>query len=374
MSPDSARPATALAGPRPADPLRRATDAFLRVPLHIKIVVAAATCSGLAFVFGLTGIGITRGIAFRADPLALVLAMGLGWILVTALMSALIVRVALAPLRNLETVAVRIERGELDARASTSRLADRDIARLVHAFNQALDQQAAHRERLRDLARRSLRSEEASSRRIALELREGPGQRLAALLLRLQRVEQEASPQSLVDMLADVRGEIATALEIVGRHSGDRVERLLEVLGLKGAMEWQARQAAREFGLDISVSVGDVASALSRQARLSLLMLVQEALDNVGRHATAHAASVSVGHGNGDRVVVEIVDDGQGFEPGEAVTTGLGLLRMEERIAALGGTLLVTSVPSRGARLRAEIPVRSWAPTTGKRIASEGAA
>jgi signal transduction histidine kinase len=353
--------------------LRRVGDAFLRVPLDLKIVAASVACSGLAFGLGLTGAWIVQRSVFHGDSLAIALAMGLGWVMITAMLSAGIIRIALAPLRHLEDAASRIERGDLAARASLSRLADRDIARLVCAFNQALDQQVAQRERLRELACRSLRSEEESSRRIAVELREGPGQRLASLLLRLQRTEQESGRSSLLDMVEEARGEIAAALDIVGRHSGDRVERLLDDLGVAGALEWQTRRIAREYGLDVSVAAEFVDRILSRQARISLLLFVREALENVGRHAAANAASVRV-RCVGDRVVAEVADDGRGFELGGAVARGLGLLRMEERIAALGGRVHVTSSPSLGAHLKAEIPVRRWTPTVAERTASEGAA
>jgi signal transduction histidine kinase len=174
-------------------------------------------------------------------------------------------------------------------------------------------------------------------------------------------------------MVEEARGEIATALDIVGRHSGDRVERLLDDLGVAGAVEWQTRQIAREYGLDVFVAVELVDRVLSRQARISLLLFVREALENVGRHAAAKAASVRVGR-VGDRVVAEIADAGRGFELREGVARGMGLLRMEERIAALGGKLHVTSSPSFGAQLKAEIPVRTWMPTAAERTASEGAA
>lgn len=369
MSPDPIRLPPAIDDRRTGF-LQRAIDALLRLPLHVKIVAASVGCSGLAFGLGLTGAGIARRAAPEGDSLALALAMGLAWVLIAALMSATIIRIALAPLRHLEEAATRIERGEMDARAAPSRLADRDIARLVRAFNQALDQQAAYRERLRELARRSLSSEEASSRSIAVELREGPGQRLAALLLRLQLAEREGGRRLLGEMVEEARGEIATALDIVGRHSGDRLERLLDDLGLKGALEWQARQAAREYGLEISVDVEIVDLALSRQARISLLLLVREALENIGRHATARATWVTVRCAE-DRVVADIVDDGRGFEPEKSVAGGLGLLRMEERMAAVEGKLHITSAPSRGTRLKAEIPVRLRTASPGGRNTSE---
>lgn len=374
MRADPAPPGPETKGAQPAGILRRASDTLLRVPLHVKVVSASVACSGLAFGLGLTGADIVRRMPVDGDPVALALAMGLVWVLIAALMSAAIIRIALEPLRHLEAAAARIERGEVDARAFLSRLADRDIARLVRAFNQALDQQEIHRERFRELARRSLRSQEASSRRIAVELREGPGQRLAALLLRLQLVEQEGSRRPLGDVIEEARGEIATALDIVLRHSGDRVERLLDDLGLKGAVTWQARQAAREHGLDVTVAVEVLDTAVSRPARISLLLLVQEALENVGRHATARTVSVSIRYVLGNRVLAEIVDDGRGFEPLETHSGGLGLLRMEERIADLGGKLLVTSAPSRGTQLKAEIPVRTLTKTSADRTASRGSA
>jgi two-component system sensor histidine kinase UhpB len=348
-------------------------DGVLRVPLELKIVAASAACSGVAFGLGWTAAWTVRRSAFQADSLVIALAVGLAWVMIAAWLSAGIIRIALAPLRHLEDAAARNERGDLAARASLSRLADRDIARLVCAFNQALDQQVAHRERLRELARRCLRSEEQTNRRIAVELREGPGQRLASLLLRLQRAERGGDRSALEDMLEEARGEIATALDIVGRHPGDRVERLLDDLGVAGAVEWQTRQIEREYGLDLSVAVEFVDRALSRQARIALLLFVREALENVGRHAASNKASVRVRHA-GDRVVAEVADDGRGFEHREAVARGLGLLRMEEGIAALGGKLYVISAPSSGARLKAEIPVRVWRPTAAGRTASEGVA
>lgn len=340
--------------------LHRAFDAVLGVPLALKIVAASAAFSGLAFGLGLTGATIARGTGLQGDSLTLALGMGFAWIIVAALLSAGIVRIALAPLRNLEDVAVRIERGDLAARAEPSRLADRDIARLTHTFNLALDRQATYRERLRELARRSLRAEAEINRRIAVELREGPGQRLAALLLRLQHADQ-GGPPALGAIVEEARCEIATALEVVRRHSGDRIERLLDDLGMTGAVAWQARQIAREHHLDVRVDVGPVDRVLSRPSRIALVLFVREALENVGRHAAANAASVRVRCVK-DQVVAEIIDDGGGFDPHDGAPGGLGLLRMEETVAAVGGKLQVARAAPRGTHVIAEIPVRTWAP------------
>jgi signal transduction histidine kinase len=108
--------------------------------------------------------------------------------------------------------------------------------------------------------------------------------------------------------------------------------------------------------MDISITTGVVDAVLSRSARISLLLVVQEALENIGRHATARTAMVSVRYTTGHRVVAEIIDDGRGFEPRGMIGGGFGLLRAEERMAILGGRLQVTSSPFRGTKVRAEIP------------------
>jgi signal transduction histidine kinase len=81
--------------------------------------------------------------------------------------------------------------------------------------------------------------------------------------------------------------------------------------------------------------------------------VVAEALTNVVKHAEANAASVRVAD-EGDRLVVEVADDGRG---GATAAAGRGLAGMQDRVAALGGTLAVESAPGAGTRLRATLPL-----------------
>ena len=114
--------------------------------------------------------------------------------------------------------------------------------------------------------------------------------------------------------------------------------------------------------MDVRVDVGPVDRVLPRQARIALVLFVREALENVGRHAAASAASVSVRCVR-DLVVAAIVDDGRGFDPQDCAPGGLGLLRMEETIAAVGGTLKLARAAPRGTHVSAWIPARTWSPS-----------
>lgn len=332
-------------------------DVVLRVPLHLKIVVASVVCSGLAFTVGWFGSAAAHRMLPSGDSFFIPGLLGAAAVLVAILVSGAIVRVALIPLSQLEQAAKRVEQGDEEARAPLSRLADRDMTRLARAFNGALDRQAQYRGRLKDLALRGIRAQESSSRRVAIELREGPGQRLASLLLQLRAARPNGGGDTLVDLVEEARREITAVLDILGRQAGDRAERLLEDLGVAGAVEWRIRHTTRDRGVRVAVAVEPVDSLLSRTSRRALFQAVQEALDNVIRHADAREVRVSIQRERG-RVVLEVVDDGRGFDLPLEGTRGLGLLELEERIAALGGRIDITSAPSRGTRLRVDIPAR----------------
>jgi signal transduction histidine kinase len=81
--------------------------------------------------------------------------------------------------------------------------------------------------------------------------------------------------------------------------------------------------------------------------------LVSEALTNVFKHSDATSASVSVTR-RGTELVVAVADDGAGADR----VTGSGLRGLTDRIEALGGRLEISSPPSAGTRLRAEIPLQ----------------
>ena len=89
-----------------------------------------------------------------------------------------------------------------------------------------------------------------------------------------------------------------------------------------------------------------LASRLAGRAA-DLVQFTREALSNVGRHAAAKTCRLSL-RPEGDSAALEIADDGRGFVPEEARGEGWGLRNLEERAAAVGGTLTVASAPGQG--------------------------
>jgi signal transduction histidine kinase len=86
--------------------------------------------------------------------------------------------------------------------------------------------------------------------------------------------------------------------------------------------------------------------------------VAQEALHNALRHSGGHHVTITVS-GASRRIVLEVTDDGTGFDPSSARRSGLGLASMRQRATAAGGTLRLVSAPGQGTTVRLEAPVRT---------------
>lgn len=348
--------------PPPEGRVRRVSSAALRVPLFYKILVANVV---LIVVLAVVAPWVTAA-SVRHTPDAptyhLILEFVAVGVVVSAVVNALIIRLALKPLARLEEAAQRVQRGDLTARAPVSPLADRELIRLISAFNGMLDGMAGYRRRLREVAARALNAAEEERRRIALELHDETSQVLAALMLRLRvlRTIDDAHRRGIV--IEELRRELAAAAEGTRRYARGLRPPALDELGLGAAIESHARSLAEMTGLDIDVDAGrGPRGALSPEAELALYRICQEGLSNVARHADADHAWIRLTWED-DAVVVTIEDDGQGFDVDDVLEQedrGLGLFGMLERADYLGGRVDIESAPGAGTRVRAVVPVRA---------------
>jgi signal transduction histidine kinase len=85
------------------------------------------------------------------------------------------------------------------------------------------------------------------------------------------------------------------------------------------------------------------------------VQLAREALSNVSRHGDAATCRVSLRRGGDDGLVLEIDDDGRGFDV-DTTSWGMGLRNLRERVESLGGVLAVESTPGEGTTVRATLP------------------
>jgi PAS domain S-box-containing protein len=223
---------------------------------------------------------------------------------------------------------------------------------------------------LSGMSRRLIEAQEQERARIARELHDDLGQRIALLANEMEQLQQKYP-----DLRAEVKGGIAE-LQKQTFQLGIDVQSLshelhsskLEYLGITAAM----RSFCHEFGGQQKVKVDfkthDLPGALSPDISLCLFRVLQEALHNSVKHSGVRHVEVEL-WATLDDVHLTVHDSGAGFDS-EVVkeSRGLGLISMEERLRLLNGTFSIESQPKRGTTVHARVPLHLGAeslPATG---------
>lgn len=342
--------------------------ALLRFPLFYKILVANAAIVILGAIAGTaTTIRFLR-VATDHSPAELIVLFAAAGTVLSVLVNALILRLALDPLSILERTAKRVQDGDTDARAPYSPFADRDLTHLTWTFNGMLESLSLYRRQIREVAARALNASEEERKRIARELHDETAQTLAALLIRLRIARDKEDAAERDALLDEVRRELGAALEGVRRYARGLRPPALDELGLVPAIASYARLLEDAGAPAISIDADPVGGLLSDEAELALYRIVQEALSNAARHADADHVRIRIRRRPGEvRATVE--DDGKGFDVAETIASnsnGLGLFGMQERAAYVGGDVEVTSMPGEGTRVVARVPIHANGARTGK--------
>ena len=191
-------------------------------------------------------------------------------------------------------------------------------------------------------------AQEEERKRIARDLHDGVGQSLLLLKKQLQVTHT---------ITIDNTKTISNTLEEVRAISRDLHPFQLEKLGLVAALESQIRRVADSTGLFITKELDPVNDLLSPQAQIQLFRTVQEALNNIVKHAEATAAQVQIKQ-EGKEILVTIRDNGKGFDAEIAVAKmkSLGLKTMNERIQSLGGQFKIEGNDPQGTVIHIRLP------------------
>lgn len=192
--------------------------------------------------------------------------------------------------------------------------------------------------------------------RIAKELHDGVIQSLFAVGMGLQGTATIAPDEELSHRIEGAVEELDRVIRdlrnyIFGLRPGILADRQLDQ-----ALTALANDFERTSGVTTAVHVDPhVAAELSPQAT-DVVQFAREALSNVGRHAEATTCSLRLSRADGS-AVLEVDDDGRGFDPQVAGGEGQGLRNLRERAASLGGDVSIESTPENGTTVRVSIPI-----------------
>ena len=212
---------------------------------------------------------------------------------------------------------------------------------------------------LRALTRHFLRGQEEERKRIARELHDDFGQRLALLKMDIETGMRKGPPlrpeegQPRMQRILSQIDELNTDIQHLSHslHSSK-----LQYLGLKSALKSLCDQVGKQHPIEIAFEADYPGTGVSKEIELCLYRVAQEALHNIVKHSKAGRAVVQLTH-SGPVLRMEIRDDGNGFSPVEK-SKGMGLVSMRERLCAFGGELEIESAPAGGTTLCAQVLLR----------------
>jgi signal transduction histidine kinase len=219
---------------------------------------------------------------------------------------------------------------------------------------------------LREFSRRLSQSQDDERRRIARELHDGTGQKLAVLAMNLALVENQASApgadfnktlSECSTITRDISEEIRTLSYLL--HPP-----LLDECGLESALQMYLRGINRREGLAVELEMPRRLKRMSEEAELAIFRIVQASLTNIHLHSGSNKANVKIEHIH-EGLVVTVSDQGRGIPSavldrssvGKGV--GVGIVGMKERVKQLGGRLEIKT-SARGTQLKAVIPSRHF--------------
>jgi two-component system, NarL family, sensor histidine kinase DegS len=219
-------------------------------------------------------------------------------------------------------------------------------------------------DQLRSTSRQVFQIIEEERMRIARDMHDGPAQAMANLVLQAEILERLISrdPQLVVNELADFKDSVRAVLDDTRRLIFDLRPMTLDDLGLVPTLRKFVKEYGERAGIPTLLRVTGQEQRLPGSLEATIFRIVQEALNNVGRHAHASAVEVSVKF-QPDTIEVSVRDNGVGMDVAATegsldTTRHFGLISMRERAELEKGQLRITSQPGVGTEVNCRLPLQ----------------
>lgn len=234
-----------------------------------------------------------------------------------------------------------------------------DELRWATGIAEDISQRKEAEQKLKTLGGRLIHAQEQERARIARELHDDMNQQLALFAVELEMLAQSPPDSSaeigrrIMDLAASVKKLSSGVHRLSHRLHPSKLDRL----GLAKAVNSLCQELSTQYDIRIGWSHDGIPRSLPSELALNLFRVVQEALQNVVKHSGAKEAEVCLTMTD-DSLHLEISDSGHGFDPESvAISGGIGLVSMDERVRFIGGDLLVDSQPGDGSRIHVRVPL-----------------
>src|SRR5207253_2634986 len=213
---------------------------------------------------------------------------------------------------------------------------------------------------LSNVSRRLIEVQEQERTRIARELHDDIGQRLAMLAIELKQLQDSsdsaAERRDYIARLGKNTIDIATDIQSL---SHELHPAKLQYLGVASAIRSFCQEFGEQQKAEVEFTSYDLPGPVSPEISLCLFRVLQEALHNSAKHSGVRHFEARL-WGTSGQIDLMVQDFGVGFDSEAAEKSrGLGLMSMQERVKLVKGTLLIESQPKRGTTIHARVPLRS---------------
>ncbi|HEY84605.1 MAG TPA: HAMP domain-containing protein [Chloroflexi bacterium] len=265
------------------------------------------------------------------------------------------------PLNRLVVQARQAATGAYDSQVDLSRI--REIRELGQAFNHLVAQISSYRTGLQEYVASVTDSQEDERKRIARDLHDGTIQSLIAIGQRIELTRDALAEQPLTQsrqQLTEIKAMVTEAIANIRQFSRHLRPLTLEDLGLIPALHHLAMHLNQEDDVSAELHIEGDAIGLSQDLEVAIFRLVQEALNNIRKHAHATQVDITVRFLS-RQTILEVGDNGIGFEVPQNTTDlatkgSFGLLGLEERAALFGGDISIQSAIGQGTIIRVILP------------------
>jgi len=246
---------------------------------------------------------------------------------------------------------------------SSSRSRAVEIAdEITKDLRESEDELRASADQLQAMSRRLVDVQESERRQFSRELHDRVGQNLTALSISVDILKTQLpgnGNEALRSRLDDAAALLESTAGAIENVMSDLRPPMLDDYGLLPALQWYANEFSGRTGIEVTVEGEERTERLMQASEIALFRIVQEALNNVAKHAHAGRVHITLVR-SGTQFIMSVSDDGVGIDAASNTDSsrrpGLGMVTMRERTQAVGGRFEIGAASGRGTRVVVRIP------------------
>jgi signal transduction histidine kinase len=272
-------------------------------------------------------------------------------------------RLVVSKVEKFVEAAGRMSQGDLTQRITFK--ADDELKRLAESFNRMAGELKKMMKLEKNHIIQVIDAQEKERRRISRELHDELGQALTAIKYNLEMIERDL-PENRSEGKERLKEAEILSAQILGQLrqlSQDLRPPMLDDLGLLPTLRWYIENYGKRWKIKTHYEATGFRRKLNPELETTLYRVIQEALNNVAKHARADEVHIHLSCTD-LAIMVTITDNGIGFDPQEVFGSdrqkrGFGIMGMQERVSFFGGRIDIRSQAGAGAQMTIEIPLKS---------------